>query len=272
MKHFIELKDSRLDLQAMVTMARKAVADQGYIVFRNFHYDLNDLEKTKNLFIQLCEMVGTPISHDQHGSIVWDIKSNPNSTGLVKTYSEHNHKAELHTDSQYSFYPEDMFALLSLQKAKCGGGLSHLKSLKNILNRLKALPDGDEIIRILSNTDFPFIVPNVFKKDISKKYEFNFGPILRNNEIRFRIDTFEKAFQIDNSFCSEEQISAYGKLKKIITDDLDLTEFMMEPGDLIIINNKTMLHGRSTFTDSNRHMLRIRMNKHAKGQRKGEVQ
>ena len=267
MKHFITLDDSQPDLRTIAHMVRKAVIDKGYIVFRNFYYDLNDLEKTKSLFIQLCEMVGTPISHDQHGSIVWDIKSNPNSTGLVKTYSEHNHQAELHTDSQYSLYPEDMFALLSLQKAKCGGGISHLKSLKNILHRLKMLPDGDEVIRILSNTDFPFIVPNVFKKNNSIKHEFNFGPILRDNEIRFRIDTFEKAFQVDNSFCTEEQLDAYGKLKKVITDDLDLTEFTMEPGDLIVINNKTMLHGRSSFTDSNRHMLRIRMNKHKNGQR-----
>jgi hypothetical protein len=43
---------------------------------------------------------------------------------------------------------------------------------------------------VLRETDFPFIVPNVFKKTKSDTPEFNFGPILRENEIRFRVDTF----------------------------------------------------------------------------------
>jgi len=35
----------------------------------------------------------------------------------------------------------------------------------------------------------------------------------------------------------------------------------LQPKDLIFINNKTMLHGRGQFTDADRHLLRIRMNK-----------
>lgn len=258
---FIDLQAQQMSLDEIGSMAKNSMMNEGFIVFRNFHFDVNNLDSTKRSLIRLCELIGTPISHDQNNSIVWDIKSNPNSNGLVKTYSEHSHAAELHTDSQYSEYPEDMFALLSLKKAQCGGGFSHLLSLADVLHKLKALADGEEIIKTLSSTDYPFIVPDVFKRDNSKEQEFNFGPILRENEIRFRVDTFEKAFDFNNSFCTDDQLYAYAQLKEVITNPRNRMKFMMEPGDLIFINNKTMLHGRDSFKDSNRHMLRIRMNK-----------
>jgi alpha-ketoglutarate-dependent taurine dioxygenase len=262
MINYFELSNTNLQPAEIAEVARKSIFEQGYIIFRNYPFDLKELDKTSERYIELCELIGVPISHDKKNSIVWDIKSNPKSSSFIKTYSEHSHEAALHTDSQYSFYPEDMFGLLTLIKAKCGGGMSFLLSLKDILERLKALPNGEEVIRILSSTDFPFIVPNVFKKDDSKEHEFNFGPILRENEIRFRIDTFEKALIYDSTMCSEEQMMAYKELKTIITNQSLITELFLEPGDLIFINNKTMLHGRSEFEDSDRHLLRIRMNMH----------
>jgi alpha-ketoglutarate-dependent taurine dioxygenase len=259
--NYFDLKDENLSFEKMSEIAIDAVTNVGYIIFQNFPIDSNGLKQTKENFLKLSELIGKPISHDENNSIIWDIKSNDASESFVKTYSEHSHEAELHTDSQYSFYPEDYFGLLSLVKADCGGGLSYLLSLDKILIELAKLTNGEEIITILTETDFPFIVPNVFKKDKSKKYEFNFGPILRQNEIRFRIDTFEKALKVDASLCSSEQLMAYKALKKIIEDKEIISSLQLNPRDLLVINNKTMLHGRSEFTDKKRHLLRIRMNK-----------
>jgi hypothetical protein len=47
-----------------------------------------------------------------------------NTYTFIKTYSEHSHEAELHTDGQFIHYPEDYFSLLTLKKADCGGGVS----------------------------------------------------------------------------------------------------------------------------------------------------
>ena len=83
------------------------------------------LDEIKSTFLDLCSAITKPISHDAHGTTVWDIKSNTSVTTLeqgIVTYSEHNHEADLHTDSQCSEYPEDFFALLTLKQATCGGG------------------------------------------------------------------------------------------------------------------------------------------------------
>lgn len=249
------------ETKSFIGRIKKDLDTIGYILIKNFEVNVADIENCRKEFLETSKLVGTPIPHDANNTIIWDIKSNPKSVSFVKTYSEHSHEAELHTDSQYSEYPEDYFGLLTLKKADCGGGLSYLLTLKDILEALRTLPNGNEIETILRETNFPFIVPNVFKKTKNKDHEFNFGPILRDNEIRFRVDTFEKALDYDSSLCTAEQIQAYKVLKKIILETKKTKKFYLEPNDLIFFNNKTLLHGRSLFTDEKRHLLRIRLNK-----------
>lgn len=253
--------DASKTLNQLAEIITNSLKNRGYIVIKNFNVDIENIEECHEKFLKISKLIGTPIGHDINNKIIWDIKSNPKSVSFVKTYSEHTHEAELHTDSQYSDYPEDYFGLLTIKKATCGGGISYLLSLKQILSDIRALKNGAEIERILSETDYPFIVPNVFKKSKGEGNEYNYGPILRENEIRFRVDTFEKAIKLKGNLCTKDQIYAYKQLKKIILENENTQKFYLENKDLIFINNKTMLHGRSEFTDSNRHLLRIRMNK-----------
>ena len=245
----------------MITRIKSDLDTVGYIVISEMDVDVTKIPVCNTRFLHISKAVGVPKGHDANGRIIWDIKSNPKSDNLIKTYSEHSHEAQLHTDSQYSEYPEDYFGLLTLQKASCGGGISYLLSLSEVLEELRELPNGEKIISTLSNTEYPFIVPNVFKKGDGKEQEFNYGPILRDNEIRFRVDTFEKALLQLDGYCTQEQLDAYEALKDIVLHSDKIAYFFLEERDLIYINNKTMLHGRGQFTDDKRHLLRIRMNK-----------
>jgi len=259
--NYIDFNSIKGGYERLAIIIKEELDRTGYIVVENFDADVTNKQERENKFLEISELVGTPVPHDNNNSIVWDIKTNPSSSGIVKTYSEHSHEAELHTDSQYSFYPEDYFGLLTLKKAACGGGISYLLSLKDIISDLRKIEGHEDIEHTLRNEDFPFIVPDVFKQKSGDNQEFNFGPILRGNEIRFRVDTFEKAIERRPDLCSIEQIHAYKILKSIIVNSPAMQEFYLKEKDLIFINNKTMLHGRSQFSDNTRHLLRIRLNK-----------
>jgi alpha-ketoglutarate-dependent taurine dioxygenase len=235
----------------------------GWVLIPDFEPTLAG-EALAQAYLTLCEEIGQPIGHDRQGTIIWDIKARGagGDDNKVITYSEHNHEADLHTDSQYSEYPEDYFGLLTLRKARCGGGESYLLSLDDLLKELASTTAGREAIEVLRTTNYPFIVPNVFRKRAGDDPEFNFGPVLRNGEIRFRIDTFEKALAAAPNLCTPRQLSAFNLLKQCIRSSASMKTFFLEDRDLIFINNKTMLHGRGSFTDADRHLLRIRMNKH----------
>lgn len=49
------------------------------------------------------------------------------------------------------------------------------------------------------------------------------------------------------------------ELYRIIEQETRLTVWPMHDDDLLICNNHTTLHGRSPFTDRNRHLIRVRM-------------
>lgn len=245
--------------KALPTLVLKSLRETGYVVVKNFLSESDTLPTAKEKLLRIVEMVGQPISHDGNGSIIWDIKSRPSNSSGVVTYSEHQHEAQLHTDSQYSQYTEHCFSLVTIKKADCGGGMSFLLSLEDILNELRSSQKNDNIERILRETKYPFIVPNVFKKQ-GENPEYNFGSILGDNEIRFRVDTLEKALALNSDFCTPEQVDAYKTLKDIILNTAKTQAFFLEDRDAIFINNRTMLHGRSSFKDPNRHMLRVRFN------------
>lgn len=238
---------------------------EGVVIIHDYISDGEELEHTKQRFQAFCSHFGLPIGHDREETIIWDIKSTPTTVqgeSKVITYSQHSHEADLHTDSQYSAYPEDYFALLTLHKAECGGGISYLLSLKDILAELESSEAGKKAKHILETTTYPFIVPSIFKQRKEEKPEFNYGHIIKNGEIRFRVDTIQKALDYDQSLCTTEQVEAFNFMVNLVRSTNNRKTFFLENGDLVLINNKNMLHGRGSFTDPKRHLLRIRMNKH----------
>jgi alpha-ketoglutarate-dependent taurine dioxygenase len=253
-----EFSSAPSDLAAHI---RLALDSEGCLLIKDFPADPIAPEISARRFEELCRQVGEPISHDAHGTIVWDIKSRATAETGVITYSEHNHEAEMHTDSQYSEYPEDFFGLLTLQPAECGGGESMLLWLEDILRELRELPDGACHEQMLRHGNYPFLVPKVFQRENGDTPEYNAGPILRDTEIRFRVDTLEKALMAYPDLCSAAEKRAYEALKEIVLNSPSIQRFHLERGDLIFINNKTMLHGRTAFTDARRHLLRVRMNR-----------
>ena len=69
----------------------------------------------------------------------------------------------------------------------------------------------------------------------------------------------QKVLQFAPQLIDAEQLEALGVLQRILEHSTAVRRFLLEEGDLVMINNKTMLHGRTAFNDSNRHLLRVRI-------------
>ena len=231
-----------------------------YALVKGFRIDTNDIESSAERFSKLASHIGKPEGHTKEGSLVWHVKSKK-VVSKVATFSEHAGEAMLHTDTQYRDTPEDYIALCVLQAAKCGGGVTYLLPISSILDELLLLPNGCEVIGILQETMYPFIVPSVFRNGKKGIDEFVYAPILKNETIRFRIDTLELGIAAHMDSLSKEAVGAFLLLKSIVTTSKSIRRFSLSPGDIIFIDNKRCLHGRSAFEDNERHLLRIRMNK-----------
>jgi alpha-ketoglutarate-dependent taurine dioxygenase len=246
-------------LEELADKIRHEINSIGYVIVQHLYKDKVNIDELKTALLNLCGAVGTVTSHNSHNTPIWDIKSRQ-SESVVNTFSEHADEAELHTDSQYSERPEDHFALYCVEKALCKGGESFFLKVEDIVNDLNESVEGREVISFLKDSKYPYIVPDVFKRNLQGPPEFTFGYILKDGEMRFRLDAIERALAIDPTLCTKKQVDIFKFLKDTIFDSKKVIYTYLENNECLFINNKTMLHGRTKFVDPNRHLLRIRFN------------
>lgn len=242
-------------------LVKLAMKFPGYIILRGIDVDPNNIATSSARLLTLAENIGKPISHDEENSLVWHIKKNENLNQTVPTYSEHSNEAFLHTDSQYREDPEHIFALLMLKKADCGGGASMLMTYDDLMTELNTTPSRKRLSKVLADESYPFVVPTAFKRNLDEKREYVYSPILEKHEkLRFRSDTLKIALEDKNNMVSKQALEAYEMMLGLLSSSKLVRRFHLQPRDIIFINNRTCLHGRSIFKDSNRHLLRVRLN------------
>lgn len=238
------------------------IEKNGYVLLRGVNFEITEDGKHKKSLMDFCKLIGTPMLHNaMPDSYVWDIKPVKNSKSTFVTHSELALEAELHTDSAFSENPEDYFCLYSIKKAKCNGGESILLPLEDLLIELRKTEAGIKAEDQFRTKKFPFAVPSVFKEGHASQNEnlYVMDYILSGDTIRYRIDVIQKCLNIEPDLIDEDQYEALRTIQIILQKSLKIQRLMLEVGDLIILSNKKMLHGREAFRDHDRHLLRIRI-------------
>ena len=85
------------------------------------------------------------------------------------------------------------------------------------------------------------------------------GLVLIDDCIRFRTDVIEDSIAHRPDLVDDSQIKALNLLTDIIAKSTATQRVMLNPNELIIIDNKRLLHGREAFEDTSRHLLRVRL-------------
>lgn len=240
----------------------KETGKHGYLLIHDANFEVTEGDTHKQEFLDFCKLLGTPIPHNSMpNSYVWDIKAVKNPKSTFVTHSELASEAELHTDSAFSDNPEDYFCLYSIKKADCNGGESLLLSKEDLLFELRKTEEGIKAEEQFRTKKFPFAVPSIFKEGHKLQDENLYARdyILTENSIRFRSDVIEKSLNFSPQLIDADQRKALRVLQYILEHSSAVKRLTLEVGDLIVINNKTMLHGRTAFTDSDRHLLRVRL-------------
>jgi alpha-ketoglutarate-dependent taurine dioxygenase len=261
---------SLTDLQSRVSQCKELVLygklikqklDQLGFVIVEF-YNLPDLDEKQrnNLFLSLCLSVGHPTEHNLNKrDYIWEIKPRKDIS-YASTFSEHNLAANLHTDTQYHLNPEKYISLLTIKQAICGGGKTILLDFYEVLKTLQETDEGRLCLKILQDSSFPFAVPTVFAQDQSNP-EIIYSSIVSNNfTIRYRYDTIHKGLIIANIPKTDKIYWALSFFENHIAEHPQQKLFHLQNNQIIFINNHRFLHGRTSFQDTNRHLLRVRLN------------
>jgi alpha-ketoglutarate-dependent taurine dioxygenase len=215
--------------------ARRQLADQGWTIIHGAGFTDGvdvDLDTVRRI---ACHF-GIPSSRD--GGDVWPVR--PLTSDTAETFSQRSGEALLHTDAAYRSVPEPRFGLFCVRPAD-DGGLSRLLTATDAIRDL----DGD-LADELRRSQWRWLPPRVFGGQPD-------GPraVLRSDgAIRWRYD---------NLALTAEQRSLAAAFAEHIDTHPRLVQLPLPADSVLVCDNERVLHGRTTFTDRARYLLRVRM-------------
>jgi len=246
----------------------KKLGDEGYCIVRKFPFSAGDkqIDERKNLFLLLACACGTPTDHrPPKGEYIGKVEPNKDLDRQVETYSEHDREAQLHTDSHYNKAPENFVAFLMERQSEYGG--------RNILLRFSALKkemqntkEGRYWFEYFQKHELPSAKPSRYSEISTGDPEIICEKIIDKNgeAVRFRDDTIKAAIkhlvEQKGQDQDKEQKKGLNFLRRMIYRSPDRRGVTLSNGDMLFVNNYTVLHARTGFVGLRRLLLRIRFN------------
>ncbi|HEY2202866.1 MAG TPA: TauD/TfdA family dioxygenase [Pseudonocardia sp.] len=223
------------------------------------------------LSVLLGDVVWT---HPVDNRVVWDVKAQapaadpaesaepaPRAT-RYSSFSENDQEAEYHTDASFAVLPDRYFLLYSVQQADCGGGETFLTDARTLTSELEATPEGREATRLLTEAVLPMRVPKAFRQRAAVGGDgYSYTPMIEDGVWRFRKDKIEKGLAAHPEYATDEVRRAVDLVYQQLDARPDEFRAVIPTDGILIVDNHKALHGRTSFTDSRRHLLRARFHK-----------
>ncbi len=207
---------------------------------------------------------GFPTSTDQRtGRVAWDVRAREldQPGARFTTFSERVGGAEMHTDSSFYPMPEEQFMLYVVTAARCNGGESLLIDVDDIYRELQKSREGRIAYSLLTTREVPFRVPAVYAAE-DGNVEYYLAPVFRHDgglAIRWRYDAIMKGLALRPDLGSPELVEAVELVNDIVERRAPRFRRQLPDDTLLWADNHHTLHGRATYTDPARHLIRIRI-------------
>ncbi len=234
--------------------AQEVLRGRGFVLLRGF--PIEDLSEAdlERLYWGFGTHFGTGQTQSVLGDLVGHVRDHSAADPDARAY-RNRQELSLHTD--YTA----MIAMLCLTAAP-DGGVSRYASAISIHNAmLDERPDllaplyegfhfyrqGEELPGQAPYTEWKVPVFSVKEKQVTIRYIRSF---------------IEAGHELKGEPLTDRQIAALDLLDEIANRPAVRLELLLEPGEMMITNNYTMLHARSAFTDDPaggrvRHLLRL---------------
>ncbi|KAF5271469.1 hypothetical protein FQR65_LT05089 [Abscondita terminalis] len=196
-------------------------------------------------FKQIVKNLGTPHSHKEKDSFLWDIKI-PSEDKFANPIARSHKDQEFHfhTDCSYEENVPDYFALYVLHADQKSGGRNLIVDIKPVIKCL-----SDKSLKTLQNDPVVIKVPPEFFKGIDS---IQASIIDKDNNIRYRREI------IDFNHVTSKQLKAIGELESLVYSPTFCRGLTLSDDQILILSNKKFLHARTQIKDPQRHLQRIR--------------
>lgn len=164
-----------------------------------------------------------------------------------------------HTDSPVQHRPHELLALACVTGDPAGGGLSTVVRADDVAAALDER-DGGATTALLREETFPFL-DTPLRLDEPPVI----APVLRRTpngpwRVRFRHDALVAGFQRHPDVAGAAHRAAVDAFTTMATDPALTATFQLAPGDMVLLDNTRVMHGRTAITGTaERRLKRIKL-------------
>ena len=237
----------------LIEIAHELEHGRGFVQLRGLRAGSHDQQSAEMIFWGLGLHLGTPLYQNRKRELLGRVRDEGLDVkgGNVRLYQT-NARQEFHTD-----IAGDVIGLMCLQPAK-SGGQSRIASAMAIYNELLAAHPW--YVGVLYNNfnvdargEQPDGEPPAYREPVYAFFENRLSCRFKSRFIR----TAQAKTGVQLARVEEEAISLVERLAEELCFENDF-----EPGDIQLLNNHVILHGRTAFEDHaepnrRRHLLRL---------------
>lgn len=224
-----------------------------YIIIKKFERNKSKIKKQLILFASLF---GKKCPQSKKGNILLEIKPNKSKISKISSksqlkklrYHQTNQGGSIHSDGPQLNKPPKYVFMACISNAKSGGE-SIINNTEKIYEHLrKYKPEYLKCLKkkfLFERRGFNYPNKNIFRKPI---FEIN------KNKFKFRYlkEYIESAYKIKNLNMSSLQKESINYLDKCLNNKKFQKRYKLSQGDIIILNNNSLAHGRSKFSISSK--------------------
>jgi alpha-ketoglutarate-dependent taurine dioxygenase len=231
----------------------------GFALIEGFPLPQVERERAVELYFLLSQLLARPVAQSWDGKMIYDVRDRGKPPGNGVRPDVTNAHQNLHTDNSYNLCPPDYVALLCLRTAK-QGGLSRIVSFSQAHNRMRR--EHPQLLARLYE-DYVFDRQREHAPDDTKTIThplFQWDGKRLSGRLSRRM--VRQGYDLVGETLDGAGLDAIDALEAIMNGPGMAKVFEFEPGQIQILNNRTLGHARSGFIDwpdgdRKRHLLRL---------------
>ena len=232
----------------------------GFIILDRLPVDRWTQQQVIDVYWLLGSLIEPPVAQEWSGKMIYDVRYDGQGYTADTRTALTPEGLDMHNDSSMGEAPANYISLLCLQTAQEGGksSLSSAYAAHNHFNRTH-----------------PELIDRLYQPFYRDKQQYqpegaettNWYPIFSGDSngglrIRFNSRVIRRGYQKTGQVLDNAGTQAVEVLNNFLIDPAHRHDFWMERGQIQILNNRSIVHGRTPYVDhelpeKRRHLIRL---------------
>jgi alpha-ketoglutarate-dependent taurine dioxygenase len=249
----------QLDACRKLIVAVKERLDNGlgFVILDRLPIERWSKQETIDVYWLLGSLLEPPVAQEWKGTMIYDVRHDGQGYTADTRAALTPEGLDMHNDSSMGEAPANYISLLCLETAR-SGGMSSLASAYAAHNHFLS--------------QHPDLLPRLYQPFYRDRQEYqapdadNWYPIFAREHgglrIRFNARVISRGYQKSGRLLDREGARSVEAMNAFLTDPAHRHDFWLERGQVQILNNRWIVHGRTPYVDfsepeKRRHLVRL---------------